>query len=80
MHKCAGDLVSAIVLLEAAVRRYEDALSPSHSSVKAASQRAEQLLAALSHDQRQQVSYVPGFARACVRACLCVHACASAYA
>ncbi|KAK9812198.1 hypothetical protein WJX73_003598 [Symbiochloris irregularis] len=51
-----GELASAVVLLEAAVRRYEKILPDRSSALTGASRRAEQLLDALSPEQRQKVT------------------------
>ena len=45
-----------MVLLEAAVRQYEQVLDVRSPMVSGAARRAEQLLDALNHQQRQQVS------------------------
>lgn len=50
-----GTVTSAVILLEASVRENEEVLSASSAVIKAMSQRAEQLLAALTTGQREQV-------------------------
>ena len=52
----AGELLSSIVLLEAAVRAQEQVLGFRDPSISAASRKAENLLSALSGQERQQVA------------------------
>ena len=52
----AGELLSSIVLLEAAVKAQEQVLGFRDPSISAASRKAENLLSALSGQERQQVA------------------------
>ncbi len=51
----AGETASAVVLLEAAVREFEDVLGLRHPGIVALSRRAEQLFETLPPDAREKV-------------------------
>ncbi|KAK9815884.1 hypothetical protein WJX72_011277 [[Myrmecia] bisecta] len=51
-----GDPASAVILLEAAVREFEDTLGFRHPGITALSKRAEKLFDSLAPEQRQQVA------------------------
>ncbi len=50
-----GDATSGVVILEAAVRQFEESLGLRHAGISALSRRADDLLSTLSPDERQQV-------------------------
>ena len=54
----AGELLSSIILLEAAVKAQEQMLGFRDPSISAASRKAENLLSVLSGQERQQVGYL----------------------
>lgn len=51
----AGETASAVVVLESAVRQYEDVLGIRHPGISTLSKRAEKLLENLESEQREQV-------------------------
>lgn len=51
----AGETASAVVVLESAVRQYEDVLGIRHPGISTLSKKAEKLLASLDSEQREQV-------------------------
>ena len=53
---CAGDTASAVVVLESAVRQYEDILGIRHPGIATLSKKAERLMEGLEPDQRSQVT------------------------
>lgn len=53
---CAGDKASAVVVLESAVRQYEDILGIRHPGITTLSKKAERLMEGLEPDQRSQVT------------------------
>ena len=52
---CAGETASAVVVLESAVRQYEDVLGVRHPGISTLSKKAEKLLTSLEPEQREQV-------------------------
>ena len=52
---CAGDATSGVILLEAAVRQFEETLGLRHPGITALSRRCEDLLSTLDAAERQQV-------------------------
>ena len=52
---CAGETASAVVVLESAVRQYEDILGIRHPGISTLSKKAEKLLTNLESEQREQV-------------------------
>ncbi|KAL3153047.1 hypothetical protein ABBQ38_012071 [Trebouxia sp. C0009 RCD-2024] len=52
----AGETASAVVVLESAVRQYEDILGIRHPGISTLSKKAEKLLENLEPEQREQVS------------------------
>ena len=52
---CAGETASAVLILESAVRQYEDILGIRHPGISILSKKAEKLLANLESEQREQV-------------------------
>ena len=57
--RAAGELLSSIMLLEAAVKAQEQVLGFRDPSIRAASRKAENLLSALSGQERQLVGPPP---------------------
>lgn len=50
-----GETASAVVVLESAVRQYEDILGIRHPGISTLSKKAEKLLTNLDSEQREQV-------------------------
>ena len=53
---CTGETASAVIVLESAVRQYEDILGVRHPGISTLSKKAENLLSGLEPERREQVS------------------------
>lgn len=51
----AGETASAVIVLESAVRQYEDVLGIRHPGIATLSKKAEKLMINLESEQREQV-------------------------
>ena len=51
----AGETVSGVIVLESAVRQYEDILGVRHPGISILSKKSERLMDKLTSDQREKV-------------------------